>query len=388
KFTRYVKRNTQSPLHYAFAKLRVEIGVEAPYTPVARSGVSQSLKLALVDELQVDTLAGTRWIVWWDRDTALRGVTDGRALLYLLDMGADLRTAANVHAKVYITPATGTVVFGSANLTGGGLREYHEIVRASDDPDEAAVAKEHFDAWWQQAEPLDRRQVEHLKPHLSADAAQSLYERWLRLAEVGAFVSIQYRTNFDWTAPINWRTFGLKRPKLSTGKLAPARLHLAPKRLEDLPAQARRRCEEWARTQGIEHDRRQFLTVDRFGDLHEFVAREEQRLRSELAASDQEWRHHKERVRQEVHEWLASAGKPEAEALEGTLVGDRVDRLVRMIPPRWPPRAWISLEYRLDLPHPHQLDRLWDRLHPTERGLRALWQKADGKRKQLHFPSG
>lgn len=80
------------------------------------------------------------------RDMA-SGVHDLTAVLHLAKRGARIRALSGLHAKAFIAPSR-ACVFGSANLTSGGMESNHEFGALVEAPEFVSQAERWFDTLW------------------------------------------------------------------------------------------------------------------------------------------------------------------------------------------------------------------------------------------------
>jgi len=78
------------------------------------------------------------------------GSLDLRLLEDLLERGALIRHLDGIHAKIFLVGSR--VIFGSSNLTAGGLRRNHEVVYEASLPNQVAATQELFERYWDKAD--------------------------------------------------------------------------------------------------------------------------------------------------------------------------------------------------------------------------------------------
>lgn len=336
-------------------------GTKAPDLLVATPFLSSQGLDRFLKDLDLKSLVGSRWLVRWDAEVALRGVTDGSALLRLITEGAEVRASPRLHAKVYIARSR-AVVYGSANLSLAGLRDNDEIVRASNEGAEVERAIGLYESWWAKASEVSRDRIEVLMQLFPDPTAASVgFDQWFDLASLGAFVSVTWRlVGANWRVAVPWKTFGLGRPSLPDGVLAPSTLLAVPESIHRKPDSTVAKCTEWARKNGVTSRRHGvFLTVAQFWEFDELVRREEAKLNEQLRTTPREvWAAHRERCLDEVRRWLSDAC--EREGRETAWVDDALGTLAVRMPKMWPPGAHVRIQYSLSLPHPLHPRADWD----------------------------
>jgi len=77
------------------------------------------------------------------------GSLDLRLLEDLLERGALIRHLEGIHAKIFLVGSR--VIFGSSNLTAGGLRRNHEVVYEAAIPSQVAATQKLFEQYWDKA---------------------------------------------------------------------------------------------------------------------------------------------------------------------------------------------------------------------------------------------
>lgn len=328
-----------------------ELWVATPF--LSRQGLDE-----LLDELHLSTLKNTRWIVRWDAETALGGFTDGQALLKLLRDGAQVRHLANLHAKVYLRPRSALVAFGSANLTLAGLHSNEEIVRFSTDAREVDAITGYYEQWWSKALALDEEQIQRLLSlYQPTPETEHQYQSWLRLASLGAYASISHEVqNLTWRVRIPWSAFDLRRPSLSDGTIAPARLLVVPKLVQELAERSLKKCRKNRDQKSIRHGPLRFLLVTEFDSLRKSVTLEEECLNGQVRRIPKQlWQDHKRRLTADLEEWFTASERGVDK--DELWIRAQVSSLSHEIPEQWPNNARIRLLLNLELPHPSCLDR-------------------------------
>ncbi len=81
-----------------------------------------------------------------------KGVSDLRALEFLLDMGAEIKGIRNLHAKAYVFDSSKAIVT-SANLTHAALLRNHEFGLVTGNQELILEAKSYFESLWNSAGP-------------------------------------------------------------------------------------------------------------------------------------------------------------------------------------------------------------------------------------------
>lgn len=75
------------------------------------------------------------------------GVHDLTAILHLANQGSRIRALSGLHAKAFIAPGR-ACIFGSANLTSGGMENNHEFGALVDAPEFVSQAERWFETLW------------------------------------------------------------------------------------------------------------------------------------------------------------------------------------------------------------------------------------------------
>jgi len=90
-------------------------------------------------------------ITRFNLDELLRGVSDIKALEYLLNIGAQVKGIRHLHSKVYIF-GTSTAIITSANLTQAALYRNAEFGIESDDTEFVKASLAYFESLWKKAD--------------------------------------------------------------------------------------------------------------------------------------------------------------------------------------------------------------------------------------------
>lgn len=112
----------KNALAQAVGDARVSLLVVSPF--IDKSGAK-----AILEAVGTKRLA-LRVLTRLEREVLISGPSDPEAIELLLDAGARFKTLDRLHAKAYIVDER-QALFGSANLTGGGLIGNHELLLSS-----------------------------------------------------------------------------------------------------------------------------------------------------------------------------------------------------------------------------------------------------------------
>ena len=85
------------------------------------------------------------------------GAIDLTSLWDLYGRGVEVRSLANLHAKILVKGDV--VVFGSANLTRGGVTRNREIVCRPTTPQFSLDVRALFDRYWSSASPIGKEEI-------------------------------------------------------------------------------------------------------------------------------------------------------------------------------------------------------------------------------------
>src|SRR6266571_65994 len=120
-------------------------------------------------------------------DDFLSGASDMAALQHLLAWPAEvanveLRAISNVHAKVWVFDSDLAMV-GSGNATSSGLDGNLEYGLAVAEPQLVARILQDWQAWWDQATPIDWEMLEKLRQWLDTIASDEEVRRAEKMAQ-------------------------------------------------------------------------------------------------------------------------------------------------------------------------------------------------------------
>jgi hypothetical protein len=128
----------RSALKQAVSDAQVGLLVVSPF--IDKSGAN-----AILEAIGTNRLA-LRVLTRLEREVLVSGPSDPDAIELLLDAGARFKTLDRLHSKAYIVDKR-QALFGSANLTGGGLIGNHELLLSSTDAAASGVIPYALGLW-------------------------------------------------------------------------------------------------------------------------------------------------------------------------------------------------------------------------------------------------
>ncbi len=134
--------------------------------------ISPFLRKTTLEHLLGDNPREVKVITRFNLDELMRGVSDFKALEYLLDIGAQVKGIRHLHSKVYVFGSS-TAIVTSANLTQAALFRNAEFGVESDNTEFVRAAVAYFETLWEIAGfPLKASVLAGWR-HQIADAAVS-----------------------------------------------------------------------------------------------------------------------------------------------------------------------------------------------------------------------
>ena len=114
--------------------------------------ISPFIKLGAIEQLLKKKIEHIRVITRFNESDFAQNVSDIEALRSLLNAGAKVRGARNLHAKLYLF-GNSRAIITSANLTKAGLDHNHELGIVGDGPELISNCQSYFDTLWEKLPP-------------------------------------------------------------------------------------------------------------------------------------------------------------------------------------------------------------------------------------------
>jgi hypothetical protein len=112
--------------------------------------VTPFLQRTTLEDLLGNRPKEVRVITRFNLSEFMRGVSDIKALEYLLDVGAEVKGIRHLHSKVYVFGPS-TAIIASANLTQAALYRNAEFGIESDSPEFVKASLTYFESLWDKA---------------------------------------------------------------------------------------------------------------------------------------------------------------------------------------------------------------------------------------------
>ena len=153
-----------APLHALCAGAKHELVIVSPW--IQHAALSYILPPSRARRLTL------RVLTVGDLEDFITGSSSLEALEYLAGMGAEVRLAANLHAKAYVADGTRAVIT-SANLTRPGLHTNAEIGIVLEGPMLVKQVQEAIQEWFEKARPADLAWLASMRVLLAAERSPS-----------------------------------------------------------------------------------------------------------------------------------------------------------------------------------------------------------------------
>lgn len=300
-----------------------------------------------------EAIHGSRWLVCLKLENVASGFTDLHSVLKLISLGAEVRSLKTLHAKLYLLPSDGSLILGSANLTGGGLTKNEEIVLWTDGVQITSRASELFMSWWAQGEPISQERCEDLQQEVEeARAREQELMQLAELAATGAFVTITASTpDVKQQHTIHWGDVGVPEPGRGDIRSAPPTLLLWPRRLRRAFDRVKDRCRRWVDSNAVEWGDQAFLPRELFAELDKEIEGANERISNLIdTMGEDEWRLHRTSLETQLRTWLQAVAKDQNRQVDW--VERKFASVMRRVPQAAPFGFGLEVGHRLEIPHP------------------------------------
>lgn len=247
------------------------------------------------------------------------GEADLPGLALLRDLpDCEVRTLPRLHASTWAVEG-GQALFSSGALTGEGLESGEHLATLLPS---AETALEHFAAWWERAQPLDRVAWSHLT--MATAAMQEAGRVGQEIRHLGGFVKISVRGTKR-SRRIDPREFGVTRP---TGR-AVRPVEVSFYKLDEV-IKAREELEAILADRGLEWNGHYLLSRSFLeGEWPMLFASKEAQLRERLQSPEgrASFKAQIDRARQELTEYFTEL-RPEVADADELWIDLQVDRIL------------------------------------------------------------
>ncbi len=323
-----------------------DISVATPY--LTEGGLR-----VFINAVGEEAIRDSRWLVSLNLENAIDGATEPDAVQRLMRLGAKVKTHSRLHAKLYLFRTDGSLAFGSANLTRGGLDTNEEIVAWVDEAEVASRAVELFETWWAQGEVVTGQRCSELQGEAASVAGlQAQATAMMRLMGMGAFVTVTTPpSSVQQQHSLSWQDVGVPDPGTDDIRPAPPTLLLWPKAIRDAVSREMDRCRRWVRRHGVQYRNQDFVRRALLPELDSRLMDANCRVRERIASiPNEEWRTHRVSLEAQLRAWLSDIARDQRR--EPGWVDKRVDAIVSGLPQTAHLGAGIEIIRRLEVPHP------------------------------------